>query len=154
MGFSPPSAITLLVSLLQQWTDTVFPVPRGDKAASLDATWRMLARAISGSQANNITDPPLAVFQEEIIQNYHAGRAGNPPVHAIEQRLRDIVAAGMREQFLAVAIREAMEQLIAVHYPFALDQWRLLANNMLPRSWQWGEWDDPNKPVGSHTVLK
>jgi hypothetical protein len=72
-------------------------------------------------------------FDEEIKSLATVGRAGDPPVQGLEQRLRALAEAGVREGFLAVAMREATEFLIARSLPAALDQWQQLADQLVPR---------------------
>ena len=62
------------------------------------------------------------------------GREGEPPIHTMIVQLRAAEQAGIQEGFLAVAMREATEYLIARDLPEALNDWTALASRIIPRT--------------------
>jgi hypothetical protein len=126
MRTQPRNAIEAFSLLLLQWVDVSFPA-QSREVSKLNHLWFSLAQALCGSHRSKI-----AVFQREMAQLRSTVRAGEPPIQALEQRLNELTQAGLREYFLVIAVRQAMEQLILTEYPPALDQWKQLADDMLP----------------------
>ncbi|RAQ94889.1 hypothetical protein [Thermogemmatispora tikiterensis] len=149
--------ISAYLQLIQQWVATAFPQPRDPEiAARLGSLWASLGWALQGravaEEARRLAAKKRTeefsqedaeqpgqqlrevTFDEEIKSLATVGRAGDPPVQGLEQRLRALAEAGVRDGFLAVAMREATEFRIARSLPAALDQWRQLADQLVPRS--------------------
>jgi hypothetical protein len=123
--------------LLHQWLDHAFPEPRSQEAAAkLDSIWLALAYALCNFD------------QKKLVRFAGGNRLGEPPFGAIEQQLRAAEQAGIQEGFLAVAMREATEYLIARDLPDALAAWTALADQLVPQ-WMWfsqrGDQSAPNK---------
>lgn len=147
MSTSHVPAIETLSTLLLQWVDVAFPA-QNRKLGTLYYLWLRLAEALCDSQQSKV-----AVFKREIGQLYSAGRAGEPPIQALEQRLHELVQGGLREYFLVIAVRQAMEQLLEKMYPSALEQWKQLANDSLPLSLQFAL-DPSEMPPGPRAILR
>ncbi|MBX5450705.1 MAG: hypothetical protein IRZ24_11610 [Thermogemmatispora sp.] len=149
--------ISAYLQLIQRWVATAFPQPRDPEiAARLDSLWASLGWALQGravaEEARRLAAKKRTrefsqedaeqlrqqlrdvTFDEELKSLVTVGRAGDPPVQGLERRLRALTEAGVREGFLAVAMREATEFRIARSLPAALDQWRQLADQLVPRS--------------------
>lgn len=133
MDQQPTRAVDIFTDLLQEWVETACPAPQRDIPA-LNAIWGMLAEELCGSQKAK-----LAVFRSELAELRRGPSAGDPPVKAIRQRLRELTAVGLREFFLVVAARQAMDHLIAVHVPSAQPLWTQLADRSLPLRLQFAE---------------
>jgi hypothetical protein len=158
MMVEPTDPIDRLILLIETWTDRAFALPRGGQAEALNADWRALARVLSGSQAQHVTDAPVFAFHDELRRNAREGHTGAVPRQALEQRLRELVAGGMSDLFLAVALRQALDTLIATHYPATLPLWQELADSYLPVHWQWSTWETPKSSAvvedPSHAILR
>lgn len=139
-------AIETLSTLLLQWVEVAFPAQKREMV-DLNYLWLSLAEALCGSQQSKV-----AVFRREIGQLYSAGRAGEPPIQALEQRLHELVQGGLREYFLVIAVRQAMEQLLEKRDPSALEQWKQLANDSLPLWLQFAL--DPSEMPGPSAILR
>ncbi|WP_052888820.1 hypothetical protein [Thermogemmatispora carboxidivorans] len=149
--------ISAYLQLIQQWVATAFPQPRDPETiARLGGLWASLGWALQGravaEEARRLAAKKRTrefsqedaerlrqqlrdlTFDEEQESLATAGRAGDPPVQGLERRLRALTVVGVREGFLAVAMREATESYIARSLPAALDQWRHLADQLVPRS--------------------
>ena len=118
--------------LLTQWVDEAFPAGERDVVA-LNRVWRRLAKALCES-------PPAkrAAFEQELFELKHSGRAGYPPVQALEHRLRELIEAGVRDLFIVVAVRQGLTELIALEAPAAYVRWIQLAEVLIPVRVQWG----------------
>lgn len=146
MHRAPTNAIEALSFLLQQWVYTVFPEQNRD-VATLNHLWMSLAEALCGSHKSKIT-----AFQREITQLRSGARAGDPPHHALEQRLHELVEAGLQEFFLVIAVRQAIQQLISTEFPSTLVQWKQLADDILPLQVQFAH--KPDEMPGSSAILE
>jgi len=136
MNSTPTNAIEAFSFLLQQWVDTTFPAQDRDVPA-LNALWMTLADALCGSQGLKV-----AAFQQELARQRSGAKAGAPPIQALEQRLHALVDAGLRELFLVVAVRQSLDQLIALMFPLASEQWKQLAEDIMPLQLQFGRKSD------------
>lgn len=137
----PAYGIEVFVLLVQQWVDAAFPQPRGTASATPGGLWWTLARALCGSDMQK-----FAPFGSEIAQLTLQGREGDPPIHALEQRLRELVNTGLQEGFLAVALRDATEDLIVRDCPTALNQWTQLADQLVPKGMRFSHRGDEITP--------
>lgn len=146
MHSTSTNAIDALSFLLQQWVDTAFTIQNRD-VATLNHLWMSLAEAICGSHKSK-----TVVFQREISQLRSSAGAGNPPIQALEQRLRELINGGLREFFLVIAVRQAMEQLIFIEFPSTLGQWKQLADDILPLQVQFAH--KPDEIPGSRAILE
>jgi hypothetical protein len=148
--------ISAYLQLIQRWVATAFPQPRDQETViRLTRLWVALGWTLHGRATDEVANEiaKLLATREQVgessqqdleqlrqqlrtlvfAEEIEAGQAGDPPVHGLEQRLRTL-AADVREGFLAVAMREATEFYIARSLPAALDQWRQLADQLVPRS--------------------
>ncbi|SRR5579883_1342271 len=118
--------------LIQEWVNAAFPRPRKDEdeeaTLRLNGIWSALANALC-----NFDTKKIVLFYSERRKLALAGREGDPPIHAIERQLRAAEQAGIQEGFLAVAMREATEYLIARDLPAALNHWTQLADQIVPK---------------------
>lgn len=130
MRHRPTSAIEALSFLLQEWVEGTFNAMDCPVSELNLFLWRPLAQALGEVQ----TDADIS-FQKEISP------AGSPPVQALEQRLRELVAVGMRELFLVIAIRQGLDQLIGLHFPAYATAWQERADAILPVQIQFGKTD-------------
>jgi hypothetical protein len=146
MESRPANIVKALSFLLQQWVATTFP-PQNRDVGSLNHLWLSLAEALCESHKSK-----LALFQHEIAQLRPTEKAGYPPVHALEERIYELIDAGLRELFLVIAVRQAMEQLILIEFPASLDEWKQLADIILPLKLQFAHM--PDEMPGSTTFLK
>ncbi len=133
----PTSELGALLLLLQRWVDTAFPIEQDRNVVRLNFTWRRLAQALCG-----LHSAKLRAFDSESAQLGPASQAGSPPVHALEQRLRELIDDGLQEQFLVIAVRQAMDQLVAMRFPEAAQQWKQMADGILPLWIQFSMKDD------------
>jgi hypothetical protein len=93
------------------------------------AIWNGLADALCGG------DPKRrALFRSEGQRHIVMQKriAASFPLSALEQRLHELSAAGLSKPFVAVAVRQGMDQLIAQHCPTQFDMWKQLADSVLP----------------------
>ena len=146
MSSMPTNAVEALSFLLQQWVDTAFSMQYRDVSA-LNHLWISLAEALCSSHK-----PKLEAFQQNIAQLRPTKRAGDPPVHALEHRIYELIDAGLHEHFLVIAIRQSMEQLILIEFPSTIDQWRQLANDILPLEIQFARKSD--EMPGPSTIIR
>jgi hypothetical protein len=125
------SDLDALVSLLQRWVDEAFPLEHRSKAdlAGLLMIWLHLPQVIFGPRSKY-----EKIFEKEGSELHRAGRWGDPPVGALREALSRASKRGMRETFLVVATRLAIEQLASAATPQAVDRWRQLADEGLPLS--------------------
>ncbi len=135
--------IEAFMLLVQQWVAAALPEPpETERAKKLGGIWFALGNALCSSDKKQYT-----AFMAERGHLAVAGRGGYPPIHALEQRLRELEKAGIQEGFLAVALREATEVLIARDLPDALDQWRQLADQLVPKEMRFSYRDDQRGPI-------
>ena len=126
----PKDSIKALSFLLEEWTTSAFTTEKLD-VPLLNGMWITLAEALSGSHSLTLDQ-----FQDEIALLRPTSRAGYPPIKSLERRLYELIDTGLREFFLVIAVRQAMEQLISLYFPFALDQWLQIAEEILPLKMQ------------------
>ncbi len=124
--------IEALLQLIQQWFDASFATASQKTRIGANSTWMMVAWLLCGSPTHDC----YRAIASEIMQ--HA-QEGAPPLLSIERRLRELVAAGLQEGFLTVAVRDALEDLITLNYPSFLEQWTHLADQMVPRTMRLSE---------------
>ena len=123
--------IGALMHLIQQWVDTSFVTASKRDFAKLNSTWFVLASVLCDEPS------PRDSFSKivgEIAEINKEGREGAPPLRSIEQRLRQLVHAGLAEGFLVVAVRDTLEDLITLHHPSSLQEWIQLADQIVPRN--------------------
>jgi hypothetical protein len=132
----PTNATQALSVLLTQWVDTI-PEPRN--VIVLNNVWLAIAEALCGSQ-----NAKSNRFQQELAQLRRTPEAGKPPIHALEQRINELVREGIRELFLVIAIRQGLDQLIAMHYPLSMENWKALADTILPLQIQFAAGPHPS----------
>jgi hypothetical protein len=124
--------------LLQQWVAAAFPAPRdNEQVGKLHGIWLALGKALCGSDMKK-----RIAFTAATLRPTGPGREGDPPIHALEQQLRKLEKAGMQEGFLAVALCEATEVLIARDFPDKLDQWTQLADQFVIKETRFSLRDD------------
>ena len=104
----PTGPVEGLSYLLKQWVDEAFPGGERDVVA-LNRLWRRLAKALCESRPAK-----LVAFEQELVELDHSQRSGYPPVHALEHRLQEIIDAGVRDLFIVVAVRQGLNELIAL----------------------------------------
>ena len=131
MQRSPADFIPQFAQLLQEWTATAFPLPRTVEAAGrLNATvWEQLMNALCNHKSRLISP-----FLHEITQLNLSGRAGDPPIQAIEGRLRQLVEFGLRPVFIVTAARQVIDASLAEYYPDQLANWQQHADEIVPLS--------------------
>jgi len=142
------NAIEALSFTLTQWVNMAFPSPQRD-SVTLNSLWMMLAHSLCGSQVEK-----EKLFMREIAQLRPTSNAGLPPTHALEQRLYELIEAGMRDLFIVIAVRQSMEQLIPIHFsdtPHALNEWKRLADTTLPLKIQFAI--HPNEISSPYRIL-
>ncbi len=150
MQSHPKNAVEALSSLLQRWVDVAFPANKrsDDEAALLVLMWRDVAGMLCGPNS-----PEVATFVRESSHREANGRTGDPPVHELEQLLNAVVHAGLREYFLTVAVRQALDRMIQDRFPRAVAPWTMLADGILPLWVQFGlRPDEGPSETTSHTV--
>lgn len=135
MQSHPTSATEALSGLLRQWVDESFPTSRrsDSESALLVSLWRDVAVLLRGPEA-----PEVAAFVRESGHQTANGAAGNPPVRALEGLLRSVIDGGLREYFLVVAVRQALDRMITDRFPQAAEAWEGLSENALPLWLQFG----------------
>jgi hypothetical protein len=131
-GRQVSSPTDALMVLLEEWMDRVFAdepeVGIFDPIwAPFNFMWLELARALTGADERR-----MAPFVGELSENVRGGRLGYPPVRELRRRIDELIRAGLRDLFIIAAIRQGLDQLIAVHVPTAQQQWLELANQQLP----------------------
>lgn len=146
MHATPKNAVEALSFLLSRWMDKAFSIEQRD-VSTLNFMWITLAEALCGQNPSKIK-----VFQTEIAHMRRTARAGDPPLHALEQRLYELINTDLREFFLVIAVRQAIEQLISIQFPSRLDEWRLLADDILPIQVQFAHM--PHEMPGPYTTLR
>jgi hypothetical protein len=146
MRSTPTNAVEALNFLLIEWMDRAFPIEQRDIPA-LNFMWITLAQALCGQDTSK-----MKIFQTEIAQMRQTTRAGDPPLHELAQRLHELIDAGLREFFLIIAVRQAMEQLILVHFPSKIEEWKSLADDILPLQVQFAH--VPQEMPGPYTTLR
>jgi hypothetical protein len=144
----PPSVdlIDRLLTLLQLWVTDSWPTLEARRVASLNALWMRLMQSLSGTQISWLVD-----CQAEMTRLRRTPDAGMPPSESLNKRLHELVDAGIEEQFLVIAVREAMARLISVSLPDGLDKWYVLADGALPLTFQFGTRNLPEKPSSTYT---
>jgi hypothetical protein len=125
------------LDLLQKWVESAFLAPNAENRPDLNATWLLLASSICGGDQQK-----LALFGAEIGKLAPTGREGDPPAHAFRQRLSELVAAGIQEGFLSIAMRDATTQAISLNHSSLLDQWVELAEAMMPTNMRFSDRGD------------
>jgi hypothetical protein len=129
LSYPPVYGIDAYVYLTHEWVTSVLPSPKDEEMIrKLRTLWTALAHALS-----DFDNKELALFARETETLAEGGREGEPPVHFMIVRLRAAEQAGIQEGFLAVAMREATEYLIARDLPEALNDWTALADRIIPR---------------------
>ncbi len=125
--------IDAYVLLIHQWVATVLHSSKDEETIrKLRSLWGALANALCDFDTKK-----LAAFAEEAArEEIKEETRGHPPTRAIAERLRAAEQVGIQEGFLAVAMREATEYLIARDLPEALNGWTALADQLVPR-WMW-----------------
>lgn len=144
MPVTPMNAVEALSYLLQDWFDVAFS-EQDRPVLRLHRMWRELAAALCGTQKEK-----YAVFQRELNQSRVSSKAGNPPIHALEQRLHELTQTGLDEVFLVIAVRQSIDHLIRLHFPTLLDDWTKRAESVLPCSAQFGQTGGAT-PLSRHT---
>lgn len=142
-----PDAITMLVDLVQEWVDVAFPIPGNRDVPGLNGIWTRLAEALCGIQTNE-----GMTFQKEIARLRHTESAGAPPRETLEICLRKLVGYGIRDLFLVIAVRLALDDLIARSFPAQQRLWLTLADARLPRVLQFAYRGEELR--GPHTILR
>lgn len=137
---APTNAVESLSFLLKEWVSTAFPAQARDVAV-LNHLWLNLAAALCGTKKSHIK-----MFQQELSQLRSTTRAGEPPTKSLEHRLYELIDADLREFFLIIAVRQAMEQLILIEAPSTLDVWKQLADTILPLQLQFAHGLDEAPP--------
>jgi len=129
------SPIAQFTTLLQEWVDASFPLPRTEEdiARLNGALWLQLIEMLCG---NNMRRTTACLVEVRRLKDN--GRAGDPPRQALAQRLEELVQVGMRQLFLVIAARQAVESIIAKHFPQTLVTWKQLADSVLPTDRQTG----------------
>lgn len=127
--------IEALLQLIQQWFDASFATASQKTRIGVNSTWIMVAWLLCGSPEHDC----YRAIAAEIMQQAREGHEGAPPLLSIEHRLRELVAAGLQEGFLSVAIRDALEDLITLNHPSFLRQWIHLADQIVPRKMRLSE---------------
>ncbi|MDQ2740839.1 MAG: hypothetical protein M3Z66_00805 [Chloroflexota bacterium] len=141
MRNTPSGPIHALSFLLEKWV-TALPLAEVQDTARLNFMWLRLAESLSGALDSQHMQP----FQAEFAELGRSSRAGFPPCQALEQRLRELVNAGLREPFLVVAVRQGLDRLIAENFPSGLLEWTTLADEIMPVDIQFGYQEgDPNQ---------
>jgi hypothetical protein len=125
------SDLDALASLLQRWVEQAFPLEHRSKAdlAGLVMIWWHLPQVVFGPGSKYEKS-----FDKERSELWRAGRMGDPPVKALTESLSRAAKRGVRERFLVVGVRLAIEQLASAATPQAVDRWRELADEELPAS--------------------
>jgi len=125
------SDLDTLASLLQRWVEEAFPLEHRSKAelARLLVMWWELPQVLFGPRSKYKKS-----FDKEMGELLRAGRMGDPPVRALTESLSRAARRGVRERFLVVAARLAIDQLASAATPQAVDRWRDLADEELPLS--------------------
>ena len=139
MDTRPPHAygVEAYLDLLQKWVELGVPGLGAVNRLDLNATWLLLASSICGGDQQR-----LALFGAEIGKLALTGRGGDPPTHAFRQRLSELVAAGLQEGFLSIAMRDATTQAISLNHTLLLDQWAQLAEAMMPTNMRFSDRGD------------
>ncbi len=125
---TPENAIEALSYLLEQWAAMITNQQREGASRELFSVWHKLAHVLCGPETER-----LRTFLDEIDYSWKQGRPGYPPVRALEQLLHDLETIGGRSLFVAVSIRQVMDQLIALYQPAESEEWAILADNILPK---------------------
>ena len=137
-AYQPQSyGIEAYLDLLQKWVESAFLVSTAENRLDLNATWLLLASSICGGDQQR-----LALFGAEIGKLALTGRGGDPPTHAFRRRLSELVAAGIQEGFLSIAMRDATTQAISLNHSSLLDQWAQLAEAMMPTNMRFSDRGD------------
>ncbi|MGH2496351.1 MAG: hypothetical protein ACRDIV_16765 [Ktedonobacteraceae bacterium] len=134
--------IKSFVQLIQQWFDTAFATADKNVRADLNGTWMMLAEVVYGSPKSS----GFSRIGAEILDLADEGRDGTPPIHSIEKRLHELVNMELHEGFLVVALRDALEDLIARNHPSFLNQWIELADQLVPRQMRFSHRGSDSSP--------
>lgn len=122
----PNNAVEGLSFLLQEWMATAFTTENLD-VPHINSMWIILAEALCGSHSLKIEQ-----FQSEIASLRSTTKAGFPPINSLEQRLYELIDAGVKEFFLVIAVRQALDQLIELYFPLKLENWLDKAEKVLP----------------------
>ncbi len=130
--------IAVLLALVKNWVDTSFPTPSPEtievgpdlvpadraNAIGLNVMWIDLAEVLRNRQEDR-----MAPFLKEI--RLVGQRAGSPPMASLDQRLHELVEAGLDELFLVMTVRWAVGYLIERGFPAEHPRWQELVDTWL-----------------------
>jgi len=122
-----PTPIDALCELATQWVEKAFPDDR--PVHELARLWTHLASVLCAEGS-----PQQQMFIAEIARDRVVPGSGAAPTKALAEFIQSAARQGVRELFLAVAIRLTLEQLIHVHVPAHEDTFRDLAERTLPEA--------------------
>jgi hypothetical protein len=143
LSYPPVYGIDAYVLLIHQWVATVLPSPKDEETIrKLRTLWGALANALCDFDTKKLA----AFTAETAIEDTRDETRGHPPTRAIAERLHAAAQAGIQEGFLAVAMREATEYLIARDLPAALNGWTILADQIVPRQMWFSMRGDQSSP--------
>lgn len=128
----PDTPIEALSLSLQRWTDSA-QHRQERNIHRLNGMWYKLAQTLCNNDV-----AAMQPFYHEIGALLRTPNAGDPPVGALEERLRKLVNLGLRELFIVIAIREFLDRLITLNFPDTAPSWREISDEYLPINIQLG----------------
>lgn len=130
---SGEAASARLVGLLNTWVDEAFP-NRALHEAELEQMWLKLAMLLVAGGPAGTQGMRLEPFIREATAKRESGHAGAAPTEALRERIQILATQGMREYFLVLSARQALDYLIHEHFVAQYPSWQRLADHLLPIS--------------------
>jgi hypothetical protein len=96
--------------------------------------WLALATMLSAGGEIGSQGQRLEPFFSELASKRQSGNAGSAPTHALRQRIQELTEQGVREFFLVLSIRHALDYLIRAHFAAQYALWQRLEEHLLPLS--------------------